>query len=168
MFTRPPLWWNQCILQDVPVQKRKGPEIKASLCFDHISLIPGTLPVNKLWIVQSDCVVFYSCLCKRTNNVFLKFHSVLNCLRSTVCVLLCSSSTRDGDTNKDVTIKKQNWNILYNTVVCNCTAVAFCRAQGRLAFAKVCFSSLRENFCLTAQLSVNQEDCNSSRNCHHL
>ncbi len=70
--------------------------MKASLFFDHISRIPGTLPINKLWIMQSDCVV--SCTAVSLNAQIMHLE-ILECLKSFAfnkSGLLYTSSTKDG------------------------------------------------------------------------
>lgn len=62
----------------VPVRQRKGSEIKASLCFDQINWTPGTLPVNKLWIMQLDCVFF--CIVVSAKGEIMHFE-ILQCLK---------------------------------------------------------------------------------------
>ncbi len=70
--------------------------MKASLCFDHINRIPGTLPINKLWIMQSDCVVFCTVVSLNAQIMHLE---ILECLKLFVFNkrgLSCTSSTKDG------------------------------------------------------------------------
>lgn len=88
-----------------PRTKEKRPRNKSVIMFRSYKLDSWNLARKQALdrAVGLGCLL-YSCLCKRTNNAFSKSYSVLNCLRSTVCVLLCSSSTRDGTQTNDVTI----------------------------------------------------------------
>lgn len=137
MFTRPPLWWNQRILGDVPIQEKR-PRNKSIIMFQSYKLDSWNLARKQaLDRAIGLCCLLYSCLCKRTNNAFLKFYSVLKLFAFNSLCPFVQFFHKRWNTNNDVTIKnknkKKNWNILYNAVVCNGTAVAFCQAQGRLA-----------------------------------
>ncbi len=70
--------------------------MKASLCFDHISQIPGTLPINKLWIMQSDCVVFCTVVSLNAQIMHLEILECLKLFAFNKHDLSCTSSTKDG------------------------------------------------------------------------
>lgn len=87
---------EMCSWRSPCTTKRKGPGMKVSLRFDLISWIPGTLPINKLWIMQSDCVVSCTVVSLNAQIMHLEILECLKLFAFNKSGPLCTSSTNDG------------------------------------------------------------------------